>query len=55
MGVIEFADFGFRFGVCCAFIVWFGKSPNAAFWRVQRDFGGVERVLWMENSLYEEG
>lgn len=54
-GVIEFTDFKFGFGVCRAFRVWFGKSPNATFWRVQLDFGGVWRVLLMENSLYEEG
>ena len=30
---------------CCAFIVQFGRSPNAELLRVQLDFGGVERVL----------
>jgi hypothetical protein len=54
MGVIEFTDFEFRFGVCCAFIVRFGRSPNAAFWRVQLDFGGAERVLLMVRVLLSE-
>jgi hypothetical protein len=53
-GVIEFTDFEFGFGVRCAFIVWFGKSPNAELLRVQRDFGGVERALLMVRVLLSE-